>query len=150
MLRRRARERKWASIFAEDLLRGCSDLYTVFGGDVLNLPISIPIDERAVVLLQPRGPLEAPRVPATMTVTRPASGAYGVNIRRIDEGPMIIPGLDDLPLTDLTFLLTVEGLEIGPGELPLDETTARALANALLITIGMKLAKAGHGQGATP
>lgn len=143
MLRRRARDRKWASIFADDLLRGCSDLFTVFGGHVLNLPISIPIDERGVVLLQPQGPLEAPRVAATMTVTQPASGVYRVNIRRLDEGPMIIPGLGDLPLSDLTLLITAGGLEIGPGELPLDETGARALANALLITIGMKLAKKG-------
>ena len=150
MLRRRARDRKWASIFADDLLRGCSELFDVLGGEVLTLPISIPIDERGVVLLQPQGPLEAPRVAATMTVTRPGDGAYGINIRRVDDGLMIIPGLGDLPVIDLTFLLTAEGLEIGPGELPLDEPGARALANALLITIGMKLAKARHGEGAAP
>lgn len=42
----------------------------------------------------------------------------------------------------MTFLVTPEGLDIGPGPLPLDETTARALATALLIALRTKLAKA--------
>lgn len=142
MLRRRARDRRWAAIFAEDLLRGCSDLFGVFGGDVLALPISIPIDEQGVVLLQPQGPLDAPRVPASMTVTRPSAGSYGIRIERVDNGPMVIPGLGAAPLATLTFLVTPQGLDIGPGPLSVDETTARALATALLVTLGMKLRKA--------
>lgn len=63
---------------------------------------------------------------------------------------MIIPGLGDITLTNLTFLLTRDGLEVGPVALPLDESVARALANALLITIQMKLTKATLGDGAAP
>lgn len=144
MLRKRAAEGPWAAIFAEDLLRGCSDLFAVFGGETLALPISIPIDEHGVVLLQPQGPLEAPRVPASMTVTRPIRDEYAIRIERVDEGPMVVPGLGETPLAVLSFLVSRQGLEIGPGPLPLDEDTARALATALLITIGMKLTKAGR------
>lgn len=145
MLRRSSAGRGWAAIFADDLLRGCSDLLAFFGGDVVTLPISIPIDEQGVVLLQPGGPLDAPRLPASMTVDRAAAGAYGIRIERADRGPMAIAGLGEVPLVVLTFLVTSEGLDIGPGELPVDETTARSLATALLITIGMKLRKAEHG-----
>lgn len=144
VLRRRSREHKWAAIFAGDLLRGCSDLFALFGGEELSLAISIPIDESGVVLLQPQGPLEAPRVPASMKVTRPAGGSYGIVIERADGGPMVIPGLGESALASLTFVIAASGLEIGPGPLPVDEATARALATALLITIGMKLTKAQH------
>jgi hypothetical protein len=145
VLRRRAPDRRWAAIFADDLLRGCSELFAVFGGDVLTLSISIPIDEQGVVLLQPQGPLDAPRVPASMTVSRPTAGTFDIRIQRADDGPMVIPGLGEVPLAALAFLVTRQGLDIGPGPLPVDETTARALATALLITIGMKLTKAQHG-----
>ena len=146
LVRRRAgtEGRQLAAIFADDLLRGCAELFTVFGGDVLTLPISIPIDEEGVVLLQPRGPLRADRVPASMTVTRPTPGACGIHIERADGGAMVIPGLGEAPLAELTFLVTAEGIDIGPGRLAVDETTARALATALLITIRTKLAKAEH------
>lgn len=113
----------------------------MFGGDELNLAISIPIDEDGTVLLQPQGPLEAPRVPASMKVTRPGAASYGIVIERTDRGPMVIPGLGDSPLASLAFTVTRDGLQIGPGPLPVDEATARALATALLITIGMKLRK---------
>lgn len=142
MLRRRSREHRWAAIFADDLLRGCSGLFAVFGGHELNLAISIPIDEDGTVLLQPQGPLEAPRVPASMAVARPDAGSYRIVIERSDRGTMVIPGLGDAPLTSLEFVVSADGLEIGPGPLPVDEATARALATALLITIGMKLTKA--------
>jgi len=109
---------------------------------VLNLTISIPIDEQGIVLLQPSGPLDAPRIPAFMTVTRPTGDAYGVRIERADHGPLVIPGLGERPLAALTFRITSQGLEIGPEPLPVNETTGRALATALLLTIGMKLTKA--------
>lgn len=143
MFRRRARPQRCAEIFADDLLRGCARLFAVFGGSELNLPISIPIDAHGVVLLEPHGPLDAPRVPASMTVDRPAPDSYGIRIRRTDDGPLVITGLDGgSPLGTLSVLVTPLGLDIGPGSLPVDETTARALATALLITIGMKLTKA--------
>ncbi|MEO7837179.1 MAG: hypothetical protein ABIS21_06010, partial [Acidimicrobiales bacterium] len=144
VLRRRVRDRPRAAIFAEDLLSGCSELFTVIGGDVLTLSISIPIDEHGVVLLQPQGPLDAPRVPAAMTVTRPAADAYGIRIERSDGGPMVILGLGEAPLPALTFLVTRQGMDIGPGALPVEEATACALATALLITLRMKLTKAQH------
>lgn len=107
----------------------------------MNLAISIPIDEDGTVLLQPQGPLEAPRVPASMAMTRPGAGRYGIVIERTDRGPMVIPGLGGSPLASLEFVVSGEGLEIGPGPLAVDEATARSLATALLITIGMKLTK---------
>lgn len=144
MLRRRSGHAGWAAIFADDLLRRCSDLFAVFTGEVLTLSISIPIDPQGVVLLQPQGPLDAPRVPAIMTVARPTAGAYDIKIERVDGGTMLIPGLGDAPLPALMFRITSLGLDIGPGPLPMNETTARALATALLITMGMKITKAGR------
>ena len=150
-MRRRRKEERWAAIFADDLLRGCEDLYGVFGGDVLTLPISIPIGEDGLVLLQPQGPLDAPRVPATMTVARaPDAAGFHIRIERRDGGPMRIPGFaGDPALGALAFALTPDGLTIDgfdpsgqPVPLAFTEDTARALANALLITIGMKLIKA--------
>lgn len=142
MLRRRSPRAGSAEIFADDLLRGCARLFACFGGSELNLPISIPIDEHGVVLLEPHGPLDAPRVSASMKVHQPAPDAYDIGIRRSDGGSMIIPGLGEGPLADFSVLVTRRGLEIGPGSLSVDEDTARALATALLITIGMKLTKA--------
>ncbi len=141
MLRRRSGDRRLAAVFADDLLRGCSELFALFGGQVLTLPVSIPIDEEGIVLLQPEGPLEAPRVPASMRVTRPGADTYDIRIERTDGEPMVVPGLGEVPLANLTFLVTRDGLEVGPGPLTTDESTARALATALLITIGMKLTK---------
>lgn len=135
-------EPRWAEIFADDLLQGCSDLFAVFGGAELNLPISIPIDSGGVVLLEPQGPLDAPRVPAFMTVIRRRADGYAIRIRRADDGPIIIRGLDKAALADLSVVVTQEGLDLGPDAVPSDEATARALATALLITIGMKLRKA--------
>lgn len=147
MLRRRPPERRWAAAFADDLLHGCGRLFTVFGSESLRLPITIPIDEHGVVLLQPGGPLEAPRVPATMTVNRHTSDICAIHIERTDGGPMIIPGLGDTPLPGLDVVVSRQGLDIGPGPLPVDEQVAGALATALLLTIGMKLAKAGEPAG---
>lgn len=142
MLRRRSHRAGSAEIFADDILRGCARLFACFGGSELNLPISIPIDEHGVVLLEPHGPLDAPRVPAFMKVDQPAADAYSIGIRRSDDGPMIIPGLGQGTLAHLSVLVTRRGLEIGSGSWSVDEDTARALATALLITIGMKLTKA--------
>ena len=147
MLRRRTRERKWAAAFAADILAGCDELFAVYGGEELNLPITIPIDRAGVVLLQPGGPLDAPRVPATMAVTRPAAGACEIRVERVDGGGMVIPGLGESPLPALAVTVTAAGLDIGPGSLPLDEQVAGALATALILTIGMKLAKAGGADG---
>ena len=71
-----------------------------------------------------------------MTIARRTPDTYDIRIERADGGGMAVPGLGETPLATLTFLVTREGLEIGPGPLPLDETSARALATALLITHG--------------
>lgn len=142
MLRRRVTEARWAEIFADDILRGCSDLFAVFGGTELNLTISIPIDSLGVVLLEPQGPLDAPRVPAFMRVTRPTPDGYAIRIRRTDARPLIIKGLGEGALSELSVGVTRKGLDLGPDAMPCDEATARALATALLITIGMKIRKA--------
>lgn len=140
-MRRKRKEVGWAEIFAADLIRGCQDLYAVFGGETLVLPVSIPIAEDGLVLLQPQGPLDAPRVPARLTVTRPTPGTYRMHIQRVDGGTLRIPDLDGAePLAALDVVITPTGLVID--DLSFTEPTARALANALLITIGMKLIKA--------
>jgi hypothetical protein len=159
---RRATDPLPAAVFADDLRKGCQDLFAVLGapGDArLSLPITIPIDEGGQVLLRPEGPLDAPRVPATLDVTRPSEEIFGIRIERRDRGSLRIPGLHDAragaprdaELTLLACDVTKRGLAISgfgpdgpPVPLAFDETTARALATALLITIGMKLAKAGN------
>jgi hypothetical protein len=105
------------------------------------LPISIPIDEDGVVLLQPAGPLDAPRVAATLVVSRPLADAYGFRIARTDGGPLVIPGFGD-QRTELVCNVNRLGVDIVPAPAQLTEDTARALATALLITIQMKLVKA--------
>jgi hypothetical protein len=150
---------RWASIFADDLVGGCEQLFAAYGAeDELALPISIPIDEEGLVLLRPEGPLDAPRVPATMAVTRQPDGVVALQLERRDAGVMRIPGLHDERLGDgappaalatLDVTLTPRGLDLagggpdgGPVPLRFDEPAARALATALFITIRMKLAKA--------
>jgi len=142
MLRRRPRERRLAAAFADDILHGCHELLAVYGGDSLTLPITIPIDEHGVVLLQPGGPLEAPRMPASLTLNRHGFDICAIRIQRSDGGGMVIPGLGDAPLPTLEVVVNRRGLDIGPGPLPADEQVAGALATALLLTIGMKLTKA--------
>lgn len=158
VLRRRPKERLAASIFADDLLAGCDDLYRVMRsghagpifddrGDTLTLPISIPIGSDGLVRLQPAGPVDAPRVASTLVVTRSSPAVYGLRVERSDGRPIRLPGVNDgAPVSGLTFGVTREGLHITDVEMPLrfDEDTARALANALLITIHMKLLKAGN------
>ncbi len=144
MLRRRPRHHRWARIFVDDLTQACEDLFAALGGPELSLPISIPIDGDGVVLLQPGGPIFAPRVPATMAVVRRGDGTYAVDIARDDGGHMVIPGFEGSALPGLAYVIAPDGLDIGPPPLPGDETTAGALATALFITIKMKLAKVGH------
>jgi hypothetical protein len=158
VLGRRGKGPRWASIFADDLLGGCEQLFVAYRGDgELTLPISIPIDEDGIVLLRPEGPLDAPRVPATMRVRRHDPRAFSVRLERRDGGDMLIPGLHDgragglepATLSALDVTLTARGLDLaglgpdgGPVPLGFDEPAARALATALFITIRMKLAKA--------
>ena len=132
-----------AAAFADDILVGCHDLFAVYDTDQpLRLPITIPIDEHGVVLLQPGGPLAAPRVPATLTVNRHGFDICALRIERTDGRGRVIPGLGDTPLPALEVVVNRHGLDIGPGPLPADEQVAGALATALLLTIGMKLTKA--------
>lgn len=152
-LLRRRDDARWASIFAGDLRAGCAELFAVAGSpgsDSLTLPISIPIDEDGVVLLRPEGPLDAPRVPATMHLTRSAPDAYALRLARQDGGRLVIPGLASTgDVKALSFAIGRRGMAIhgwGAGgeavQLRVDEETARALANALFITLRMKVIKA--------
>ena len=68
--------------------------------------------------------------------------AYGVRIERTDGGPMVLPGLDGARIA-LVLTVTAKGIRLTPPAPELSEDTARALANALLITFGMKLTKGG-------
>lgn len=150
MLRRRPKERLAASIFADDLLAGCDDLYriSVDRGDTLTLPISIPIGSDGLVRLQPAGPVDAPRVASTLVVTRSSPAVYGLRVERGDGQAIRVPGVNDgAPVSGLTVAVTGRGLHLTDVHEPLrlDEDTARAIANALLITIHMKLLKAGNG-----
>jgi len=139
VIRRARKTPLWASIFADDLLQGGDDLLAEFGLERLaqGLPISIPVDADGVVLLQPAGPLDAPRVPARLMVSWPLS----FRIERLDGGPLVIPGFGD-SRPALVCNVTPRGIEIFPPPPALTEDTARAVATALLITIHMKLTKA--------
>ncbi|MDQ3978436.1 MAG: hypothetical protein M3314_02640 [Actinomycetota bacterium] len=159
----------WAEPFAEDLRRACTQAFDAFGrpepGTPLTLPISVPFDEHGVVVLSSAPPKpDAPRVPAELELVAgsPPSTPYrfGLALGRVDREPLLVPGLtraeaqatgEPVPLTLLTFALTDRGIAIAGYDadsrvapLALDETTARALAIALLITIGVKLRKAGY------
>lgn len=139
----RQRERRWAAAFADDLLDGCSQLFSLYGvGPSLRLPITIPIDPNGVVLLQPGGPLDAPRVPATLSLNGHGPDVCALSISRTDGGGMVIPGLGDAPLPSLEVVVRRDGLDVGPGPLPVDEQVAGSLATALLLTLGMKITKA--------
>jgi len=145
---------RWSSIFADDLVSGCRELFRVYGAaGELSLPISIPIDENGVVLLRPVGPVDAPRVRATLHLATEPGDTFGLRIERRDGGRMVIPGLFDADgpaqLATLAVDVTPRGLDIAgedangaPVTLRFDEPAARALATALFITIRMKLAKA--------
>jgi hypothetical protein len=155
---KREREPRWAWVFVDDLMRGCRDLVAVYGGPVVTLPITIPVDPAGLVLLRPQGPLDAPRMPARLDVHALADGSFGIRIEREGRAPMIIPGVLDAgrrdaveaSITALRVVVTRRGLDITaePGPVRFDEQAARALATALLITIGMKLAKAHREEGA--
>jgi hypothetical protein len=161
--------RPWAEPFAEDLRRACTQAFDAFAGSEsptpLTLPISVPFDEHGVVVLSSAPPKpDAPRVPAELELVAgsPPSTPYrfGLALARVDRQPLLVPGVtgagpgtptEPLPLTLLTFALTHRGMAIAGYDahgrltpLTLDETTARALAVALLITIGVKLTKAGY------
>ena len=160
----------WAEPFAEDLCRACARAFAAFAPDgpvvgrPLTLPISVPFDEHGVVVLSSAPPNpDAPRVPAELELVAGAGGdptpfsLYGLALARVDRQPLLVPGLtrpgatEPVPLTLLTFAVGGKGMAIAgydaDGQLTalhLDETTARALAIALLITIGVKLTKAGY------
>jgi len=145
-------EKRFAAIFADDLLAACQALLGAHGGGPsVQLPISIPIDAHGVVLLRPGGPLDAPRLPATLTVGRTAAGdgRFTIAIGRRDGGPLTIPGIhgaaspDDAVLTTLVADLTAKGvlLSAGPAPIAYDEDTACSYANALFLTLSRKLSQ---------
>lgn len=161
--------RLWAEPFAEDLVRACTRAFDAFAGGVpgsggrpLTLPISVPFDEHGVVVLSSAPPKpDAPRVPAELELIAgpPPPGPYrfGLALARVDRRPLLVPGLTrhgedtPTPLTLLTFAVADRGMAVAGYDdqgalaaLSLDETTARALGIALLITIGVKLTKAGY------
>lgn len=117
----------------------------------------MPFDDEGIVVLSSAPPRpDAPRVPAELGITR-ADGGYHVGLTREDGRPLFIPGVFDSSTGDLaaliriSFTMTARGMTVAgtgpsgqPLELTFDETTARALAVALLITIGVKLRKAGR------
>lgn len=110
------------------------------GDESLTLPISIPVGADGTVLLEPGGPLDAPRVPAWLRLTRP----YGIRIERQDGGPMRIPGIDaGGDVTALSFDVGERGMSIEAAvALRFDDGTACALANALHLTLRRKIATA--------
>ena len=143
--RRVAGPPRWAAVFAPDLLVGCDDLLSRYGVDDLTLPISIPIGSDGLVLLQPGGPLDAPRVPATLAMRILGPDHVTLAIERADGLSMRIPGIvSSAPLRTIVADVTKAGLHLTSpdGELGLDDDTAMAYATALLITLRMKVTKA--------
>ena len=165
-----------ARIFAEDLMKGCRQIFDTFPDrrrrqecdgrplEVVVLPITIPVDPAGSVVLRPDAPgPDSVRRPARLEVARAADTAspypFAIGFA-LEEGAMSIPGVrragagspDPLPVAEMTFALCGRGAAVsgfGPDgrrlDLDLDEDTARQLATALHLTIGMKLAKAERG-----
>ncbi len=139
-------------------MRACADAFRTFAntGSFLRLPITVPFDEHGMVQLGTAPPQpDAPRVPAALEISC-REGRYDLALCRTDGRPLLVPGVldaDGVPaaVVRLTFGVTAGGMEVagtGPDGAPLpldfDDTTAQALATALLITIGVKLTKAGR------
>lgn len=147
----------WARPFAPDIQRACGDAFRVFGGSrsFLRLPITVPFDDEGRVQLGSSPPKpDAPRVSARLEISRDGDG-HDLTLTRVDGRPLLIPGVLDATtgaaaeLVRMTCAVTSRGMAIAgtgptgnPVPLELDETTAQALATALLITIGVKLTKA--------
>jgi hypothetical protein len=139
-------------------MEACTEALRVFGagGTFARLPITVPFDDTGMVVLSSAPPQpDAPRVPAWLEIGR-SEDRFNLALSRQDGGPFLIPGVLDAdgnvaePVR-LSFLVTAKGMTVsgtGPDARPFDlrfgETTARALAVALLITIGVKLTKAGR------
>jgi hypothetical protein len=165
-----------AGIFASDLLAKCQEVFEVFAprrepGEVngvpvelVRLPITIPVNDSGLVLLGPPTILEHKR-PATMEVVRVSDRRspyrFGIHLLPLDGEPLLIPGVNPagrldqppLPLHALSFALAGTGFAVvgfGPDGEPApvspSEDTARELANALLLSLGLKLVKAERGE----
>lgn len=144
------------------------------GEGTLILAITVPIDPTGLVVVSAAPPeLTEPdhqRHPATLSVSlgprrrvgRPSRRDRGWSMDlelRLGDGRILrIPGLEagdppgTAPLTSLAVRVEADGLRFrGTGslgnsvELEPDEETARAVATALLITLGVKLTKADLG-----
>lgn len=136
----------------------------------VTLPITIPVDPHGVVVLS-TGHVDAPRHPAQLVVVlfpapptrRRARGPGNLRYRAGFElsrpaGELLrIPGIRSGPglaemgsvavgVSDRGMAVKGRSLQGGPLDLDLDEATAGLLATALLITVGVKLAKAERGE----
>lgn len=135
---------------------------------VLRLPITIPVDEDGIVLLGPAN-LDCAKRPATLELVTFDAGRrrrrglhyrYGIGFAPRNGAPLHIPGVNatgletdpPLPVHELTFAVTDKGFATvgygadgAPLDLRLTENTAGLLATALIITLGVKLAKAERG-----
>lgn len=129
--------------------------------EAVTLPITVPVDEDGVVVLS-TGHVDAPRCPASLVVARPvaAAGRHGYRaayeLERAQGGQLLLPGVRGggagaglAVLARLTVAVADRGLAVvgldGSGDtvaLDFDDTTAGLVATALLITVGVKLAKA--------
>lgn len=165
-----------AAIFASDLRSKCEQVFEVFADrrqagevngvavDLVVLPITIPVNNQGLVLLGPPTILEHKR-PATMEVVRFSDRRppyrFGIDLLPLDGDPLLIPGVNaaasldrpPIPLHELSFALADSGFAVvgfGPHHEPapfsVSEDTARELANALLLSLGLKLVKAGRGE----
>ncbi len=139
-------------------MRACAEALKVFAasGTFARLPITVPFDESGMAVLSSAPPKpDAPRVPAWLEISR-SEDRFTLALARQDGRPLLLPGVLDAtgehaqPVR-LGFMVSAKGMTVtgtGPDGRPIDlhfdETTARALAIALLITIGVKLTKAGH------
>lgn len=149
-----------AALFAEDVLSLGSDALTHFGhgADVVAIPITIPVDANGVVVVSAAPPEladpHARRQPARMDLARTGAGLRiglafeaGRHLRLPGVGATGRPAPAELgtvafDVTAVGMDVTATGTDGEPLVPVLDETTARQLATALLLTFRGKLTRA--------
>ena len=155
-----SRHRGLAGLFADDVLAAGSELLARCGGGAaaVAVPITIPVDADGVVVLSAAPPEladpHARRQPARMDLARTATGLR-VGLAFEAGRRLLLPGVGaagrpaPAELGSIAFDVRTTGMGIsatGPGGEPLvpvvDETTARQLATALLLTFRVKLTRA--------
>ncbi|MGH9156971.1 MAG: hypothetical protein ACRD1K_14275 [Acidimicrobiales bacterium] len=156
------RPTRLAAIFADDLLSVGGEALAVLGrgAEATTVAITIPVNRAGVVVVSAAPPEladpHARRQPARLDLTRTGTGLV-VGLALEGGRPLRLPGVtaagpvggEPAELAQVRFEVTGDGMVVkatGTGgravPLEVDETTARQLATALLLTFRVKLTRA--------